>query len=132
MCLTEDRAIKDLISTWRKHMIAAITAPIRHTAIKPVFTRSVKNIMNRIAPNPPNFNIIAAKIIDPSTGAWTWALGNHKWKEKMGSLTIKGKNNKILDNKIDNSGKSCLILKTEVEPDIRKRQIKKGREENTV
>lgn len=29
-------------------------------------------------PSPPNFNIKPARIIEPETGASTWALGNHK------------------------------------------------------
>jgi hypothetical protein len=30
---------------------------------------------------------MAAKTIDPAIGASTWALGNHKWTENIGSLT---------------------------------------------
>lgn len=30
-----------------------------------------------ISPNPPIFNKIAARNIDPATGASTWALGSH-------------------------------------------------------
>jgi len=43
--------------------------------------------MTRIIPYPPNFNRIAAKIIDPATGASTWALGNHRWVINIGNLT---------------------------------------------
>ena len=32
-------------------------------------------------PYPPNFNNRPAKIIEPPTGASTWALGNHWWKK---------------------------------------------------
>jgi len=38
-------------------------------------------------PYPPNFSKIAAKIIDPAIGASTWALGNHKCVENIGSFT---------------------------------------------
>ena len=38
-------------------------------------------------PYPPNFNKIPAKIIDPPTGASTWALGNHWWKKNIGNFT---------------------------------------------
>lgn len=42
-------------------------------------------------PYPPNFNKTAAKIIEPTTGASTCALGSHIWPKKMGSLTRKAK-----------------------------------------
>lgn len=51
---------------------------------------------NRINPYPPNFNKTAAKTIDPSRGASTWALGNHKCKKYMGILAKKA----IINNKI--------------------------------
>ena len=48
----------------------------------------VMNIeVSRINPYPPNFRRIAAKIIDPATGASTCALGSHKCKPKIGTLT---------------------------------------------
>lgn len=40
----------------------------------------------RINPYPPSLRRIAAKIIDPATGASTWALGSHKWIRNRGSL----------------------------------------------
>ena len=40
-----------------------------------------------ISPNPPIFNKIAARNIDPATGASTWALGSHIWKKQMGNFT---------------------------------------------
>jgi len=43
----------------------------------------------RISAYPPSFNKTEAKIIDPITGASTWALGNHKWKKNKGTLTKK-------------------------------------------
>lgn len=51
--------------------------------------------INRSSPYPPNFSKIAAKIIDPSKGASTWAFGNHKCVKYIGILiknaVIKGK-----------------------------------------
>jgi hypothetical protein len=35
-------------------------------------------LVARISPYPPSFSRIAAKIIDPATGASTWALGSHR------------------------------------------------------
>ena len=41
--------------------------------------REVENKeISRINPYPPNFSKIAARIIEPATGASTWALGNHR------------------------------------------------------
>ena len=33
----------------------------------------------RIKPYLPNFRSSPARIIDPATGASTWALGSHRW-----------------------------------------------------
>lgn len=49
----------------------------------------VINGVTRIKPYPPNFNKIEAKIIDPTTGASTWAFGSHKCPRKIGSLIKK-------------------------------------------
>lgn len=43
--------------------------------------------MNRIIPYPPSFRRIAAKTIDPSKGASTWALGSHRWVMNIGIFT---------------------------------------------
>lgn len=48
----------------------------------------IEKSLDKIKPKPPNFNNTPAKIIEPITGASTWALGNHKWNPKQGSLTI--------------------------------------------
>jgi hypothetical protein len=42
----------------------------------------------RSKPYPPSFKRIAARIIDPATGASTCALGSHRWVKKRGSFTI--------------------------------------------
>lgn len=42
---------------------------------------------NRIIPYPPSFNRMAAKIIDPSSGASTWAFGSHRWVKNIGVFT---------------------------------------------
>lgn len=42
----------------------------------------------RHAPYPPNFNNKAARIMEPTTGASTWALGSQRWAEKIGNFTI--------------------------------------------
>lgn len=38
-------------------------------------------------PYPPNFNKTAARIMEPSRGASTWAFGNHKCMKYIGSFT---------------------------------------------
>lgn len=45
----------------------------------------------RITPYPPSFSKIAANSIDPTTGASTCALGNHRWPKKIGSFTKNAK-----------------------------------------
>lgn len=35
-------------------------------------------VISRIRPYPPNFSSMAARIMDPATGASTWAFGNHR------------------------------------------------------
>jgi len=40
-----------------------------------------------INPYLPNFKSIAANLIDPATGASTWAFGNHKCVKYIGVFT---------------------------------------------
>ena len=46
---------------------------------------------NDIRPIPPILSKILAKIIEPATGASTWALGSHMWVINMGNFTKKGR-----------------------------------------
>lgn len=48
--------------------------------------------INRINPYPPSFKSTAARIIDPSKGASTWALGSHKCVMNMGIFIRKAIN----------------------------------------
>lgn len=48
----------------------------------------MKIIIIRARPYPPSFSRIAAKIIDPATGASTCAFGSHKCTENSGNFTI--------------------------------------------
>lgn len=45
--------------------------------------------LNRNNPYLPNFNKIAAKNIEPTTGASTWAFGSHWWTPYIGNFTKK-------------------------------------------
>lgn len=49
----------------------------------------------RITPYPPIFNKIAARIIEPITGASTWAFGSQKWTKNIGSFTKNAVNKSI-------------------------------------
>ena len=60
------------------------------------FSPPVKKKWIRIIPYPPNFKRIPAKIIDPETGASTWALGSHKWTRNIGNFTRNAINIDIL------------------------------------
>lgn len=58
----------------------------------------MKIIIIRANPYPPSLSRMAAKIIEPATGASTCALGNHKCIENKGSFT---KNAKIIISHIN-------------------------------
>lgn len=62
-----------------------------------VLFKWLKIIIIRASPYPPSFRRIAAKIIEPATGASTWAFGSHKWTENRGNFT---KNAKIIISQI--------------------------------
>ncbi len=78
---TDEYAIRAFKSVCRRQIIDEIMAP--HRAIlrimedKEVFGGVNSNDICR-RPYPPNFRRIAAKIIEPATGASTWALGSHR------------------------------------------------------
>ena len=64
-------------------MMLVANAPQEQNITK-VKDRNFKDIVenrdiSRISPYPPNFRRIAARIIDPATGASTCAFGSHKW-----------------------------------------------------
>jgi len=44
---------------------------------------------------------MAARTIDPATGASTWALGSQRWTVNMGSFTKKAVNTKAVNNPHD-------------------------------
>lgn len=57
--------------------------------------------MNRIIPYPPNLRRTAARIIEPSKGASTWALGSQRCVIYMGILTKKASIRNIIIEKLD-------------------------------
>lgn len=88
---TDEYAISDFISVCRKQIKLEIKAPNKAskvTSLQEIATWLGNKVVARISPYPPNFRRMAAKIIEPATGASTWALGSHKWTEQIGSFTI--------------------------------------------
>lgn len=77
-------------SVWRRQIILVIIAPTIAKAEKKFLRRahlSGNKIIIRIRPYPPSFRSTAARIIEPATGASTWAFGSHRWTENSGSFT---------------------------------------------
>lgn len=90
-------------------------------------------------PYPPSLSNTAAKIIDPLTGASTWAFGSHKWTKNIGSFTKKAPihtQNKIKFNAPDSKGIMGLTIKKNKNLPLSllnfKIKNKRGREENNV
>lgn len=70
------------MSVCRRQIRLVAQAPTRVVAIRTGLIERLRgeNIEDRrITPYPPNFNIRAAKTIDPATGASTWAFGSQRW-----------------------------------------------------
>lgn len=81
ICPTDEYAIIDFISDCRKQIIEVITPPTIATEIIGFISSlfmCLKIIIIRASPYPPSFSRMAARIIDPATGASTWAFGSHK------------------------------------------------------
>lgn len=81
MWLTELYATRAFRSGWRRHISLAYKAPIRVKEIKwdeMKYLCHLKTDISRRIPYPPSFSKTAAKIIDPATGASTWAFGSHR------------------------------------------------------
>lgn len=69
------------MSLCRRQIIDVVTPPISEMTMIGVDSNlfMASNIINiRANPYLPSFNRIAARIIDPATGASTWAFGNHR------------------------------------------------------
>jgi hypothetical protein len=52
------------------------------------FVMGDKRMVIRIMPYPPSFSRIAARTMEQTIGASTWALGNHRCSPYNGILTI--------------------------------------------
>jgi len=105
-----------LISGCRRQIIPVINAP--HIAIeinggaKP-FPKEGNEEERRSSPYPPNLSKIAAKTIDPATGASTWAFGSHKWERYNGIFTINAKivinHQSLVEGKMKGEGDAQVV-----------------------
>ena len=79
MWATDENAIKTFISVEWQHTILINTNPHKLILLRTIKISPVPAINSfiLIKPNPPSFKRIAAKNIEPITGASTWALGSH-------------------------------------------------------
>ena len=88
-----------------------------------------------MTPNPPSFNKIAANTIEPTTGASTWALGNHRWKGNIGNFT-RNPITRIREKIFDSVGEIALRLLVTKDGlilfSIKTKKIKRGKEAEMV
>lgn len=83
--------MRDFVSVWRRQIILVIKAPHRETLMKIGATSLFiggHSVDIRIRPYLPSLRRMAARIIDPATGASTWAFGSHRCVKYMGIFTI--------------------------------------------
>ena len=89
---------------------------------------------NRNMPYPPSFKSTPAKIMDPETGASTWALGSHMWTPNTGNFT-KNANTPEKKRRPEKNVEVCLTMKN-IECPGPSESIKinkiRGREANNV
>lgn len=81
MWATDEQAISDFMSCCREQISLVMAAPPSDTARIEGLMELIRFgivMAKRIIPNVPSLRRIPARIIDPATGASTWALGSHK------------------------------------------------------
>jgi len=77
------------MSTCRRHANLINVPPIKEKDVKThILGEEVMSGIIKNHPKPPILSRRPAKIMEPETGASTWALGNHKCTLYMGNLTI--------------------------------------------
>lgn len=81
-------ATKLLISLWNLQIRALRAPPKREQNIHNRFQVQPQKFWTQRKPTPPIFRRIPARIIDPTVGASTCALGSHIWRRNSGSFTI--------------------------------------------
>jgi len=90
----------------------------------------LQTLPSKYIPHPPIFNSSPARSMEPTTGAWTWALGSHEWTPNTGSLTLIV--NIAIQNKISSTEGIVDISKPELEDLILIINTKKGIEPTKV
>lgn len=79
--LTEEYAIRDFTSVCRTQINLVIAPPtmqiVNIKELTSLFMAIIFLVMRR-SPYVPSFKRIPARIMDPATGASTWALGSHR------------------------------------------------------
>lgn len=123
---TDEQAIRDFKSVWRRHIKLVYTAPVMAILIysEDVLESSgVKRSTIRISPYPPSLSRMAARTIEPAIGASTCALGSHKCIENNGSLAINAAVQQIAMIK-ELNGESVQIILIGMEVDFEYVQIK--------
>lgn len=108
MWLTEEYAMSDFKSVWRRQIELVIIMPHKDNRINGYAINSVTGFRSsviRSMPYPPSFSRIAARTIEPAMGASTCALGSQRWRPYNGILTMKAiihaNHMKILDQELD-------------------------------
>lgn len=92
----------------------------------------------RRRPYPPSFKRIPARIIDPATGASTWALGSHRWTVNIGNFTKNAARVMTISISLSQGEQETGVLAIkirELDPqleDQNKIKIRRGREAVTV
>lgn len=97
ICTTDEYAIITFISLCLRQTTPRSPPPSNEKilSILRYLDTSNKNPI-RIIPYPPNFSKIPAKIMEPDTGASTWAFGSHWWTKNIGNFTRKAVINIII------------------------------------
>lgn len=92
ICPTDEYAINDFKSGWRKQIILVKAAPhiaiLTINGIKYRFI-NINGVDIRRRPYLPSFRRIPANTIEPATGASTWAFGSQRCTEYKGIFTRK-------------------------------------------
>lgn len=83
MWLTEEYAMSDFRSVWRRQMELVMIIPHRESMMNGyaiISVRGFRIVVIRSMPYPPSFSRMAARTIEPAMGASTCALGSHRWR----------------------------------------------------
>lgn len=119
MWLTDEYAIRDFRSVWRRQIELVIIIPHKDSIRKGYaiwLVSGLSSVVMRIIPYPPSFRSTAARTIDPAIGASTCALGSQRCRPYSGIFTMNAvmhaSHMKVLDQVVDiGSFQYCMIRK---------------------